>query len=69
VLPVQPLALGVIVIVPLIIVLPALAAVKDGTTSDPLPAKPIFVLLFVQLYNVPVTLPVIVVAVVVAPVQ
>ena len=44
-----------------------LIAVKAGTVPAPAAARPIPVLLFVQLYTVPVTGPVIVTAVVAAP--
>ena len=47
-LPVHPLALGVMVMIPLIIVLPELVVVNDGTRSEPLAAKLIAVLLLLQ---------------------
>ena len=47
--PVQPLADGVTVIVPDIAVVPALVAVKLGILPVPLAARPIVVLVFVQL--------------------
>lgn len=46
-----------------------LIAVKAGIVLVPAAARPILVLLFVQLYTVPATGPVIVTAVVVAPVH
>ena len=46
--PGQPAAVGVTVIVPDIGVEPALVAVNDGMLPEPLAAKPIAVLLFVQ---------------------
>ena len=69
VVPVQLFADGVIVIVPLIMVLPELVVVNDGTLPDPLPPKPIAVLLLAQLKVDPDTGPVIVVDVAVTPVQ
>ena len=51
--PEQPLAFGVTVIVAVIGVEPALVAVKAGIFPFPLAASPIAVLLFVQLYVVP----------------
>jgi hypothetical protein len=47
--PGQPAAVGVTVIVPDIGVEPALVAVNDGRLPVPLAAKPMAVLLFVQL--------------------
>ena len=47
----------------------AFVAVKDGTSPDPLAARPIEILLFVQLYVVPGTEPDIVVAAAVALLQ
>ena len=58
-----------IIIIPLIIVLPELVVVNDGTLPEPLAPNPIAVLLFVQLKVDPDTGPVIVVDVAVAPVQ
>ena len=69
VVPVQLLAVGVIVIVPLIIVLPELAVVNDGTLPDPLAPKPIAVLLLAHVKADPETGPVIVVELAVTPVQ
>ena len=65
----QLLADGVIVIVPLIMVLPELVVVNDGTLPVPLAPKPIAVLLLAQLKADPDTGPVIVVDVAVTPVQ
>ena len=56
-------------IVPLIIVLPELVVVNDGTLPEPLAPNPIDVLLFAQLKADPDTGPVIVVDVAVTPVQ
>ena len=69
VVPVQLLAVGVIVIVPLIGADVPFVAVNDGTLPEPLAPKPIDVLLFVQLKVDPDTGPVIVVDVAVTPVQ
>ena len=49
VVPVQPLADGVIVIVPLIGALVPLVVVNDGTLPVPLAVNPMAVLLFAQL--------------------
>lgn len=57
--PVQPLAEGVIVIVAVAAVVVPFVAVKDGMSPDPLAAKPIAGLLFVQLKVVPGTEPVV----------
>jgi hypothetical protein len=65
--PGQLVAEGVTVIVAVTGVLPGLIAVKAGIFPLPLAAKPIEVLLFVQLYVVPLTDPVNVTAFVVAP--
>ena len=67
--PVQPLADGVTVIVPLIAVVPALVATKLGMFPVPDAARPIAVLEFVQLYVVPGVRLVKFTAVVFAPVQ
>lgn len=58
---------GVIVIVAVTGVLPALKAVNDGMVLVPLAANPIDGLLFVQLYTVPATGPAMVTAVVFVP--
>lgn len=58
---------GVIVIVAVTGVLPLLMAMNDGMVLVPLAASPIDGVLFVQLYTVPATGPVIVTAVVAAP--
>lgn len=58
---------GVIVIVAVTGVDPVLIAVNDGIVLVPLAANPMLVLLFVQLYTVPATGPVIVTAVVAVP--
>ena len=58
---------GVIVIVAVTGVLPALMAVNDGIVLVPLAARPIDALLFVQLYTVPATVPVMFTNVVAAP--
>ena len=69
VVPVHPLAVGVIVIVPLIEDVPALVAAKDGISPDPLAARPIAVLLFVHVKVAPVTGPAKVVMGTVVPLQ
>ena len=69
VVPVHPLAVGIIEIVPIMGLLPELVVKKDGTIVVPLAIRPIAVLLLVQLNVVPVTGPDMVVAEVVAPVQ
>ena len=53
---------GVIVIVAVCGVVPVLIATNDGIVAVPLAASPMLVLLFVQLYTVPATGPVIVTA-------
>ena len=65
--PVQPAADGVTIIVAVTGVLLLLIAVNAGIFPLPLPAKPIDGLLFDQLYVVPLTAPVNVIVVVVAP--
>ena len=67
--PVQPLAVGVTVIVAVIGDEVALVAVNEAMLPAPLAAKPIAGLLLVQLNVVPATAPVKVIAVVVAPAQ
>ena len=62
--PVQEFALGVTSIVAVSDVVPAFVAVKLAISPVPLAAKPIEVLSFVQLYVVPVTVPLNVTAVV-----
>jgi len=64
-----PVKLGVTVIVPLIAALVVLVAVKLAILPAPLAARPMPVLLFVQLNTVPGTVPVNVTAVVDAPLQ
>lgn len=56
-LPVQPFADGVTVIVAATGAVAVLPAVNDVISPVPFAASPIEVLLFVQLYSVPVTLP------------
>ena len=68
-MPIQPLAVGVIVIVALMDDAVALVAVNDGTLPDPLAERPIAVLLFVHVNVVPATGPVKVVAGTLAPAQ
>lgn len=58
---------GVIVMVAVTAVLPVLTAVNDGIVLVPLDPNPMLVLLFVQLYTVPATGPVIGTAVVAVP--
>lgn len=60
--PVQPLAVGVMVMVDEMGAVPLLAAVKAGIFPDPLAARPMAVLLFVQVKVVPLTGPLKVVA-------
>jgi hypothetical protein len=67
--PVQPLAEGVMVMVAVIGPELALVAVNDGMFPDPLAARPMAVLLFVQVNVVPLTGPDKVVAVTLAPLQ
>ena len=55
--PVQPLALGVTVMVAVTGVAPALVALKPAILPLPLAARPMVVLLLVQLYVVPATGP------------
>jgi hypothetical protein len=55
--PVQPLAIGVTIIVAVIGALEVFVTVNDVIFPDPLAANPIAVLLFTQLYVVPVTEP------------
>jgi hypothetical protein len=69
VVPGQPLAVGVIVIVALMDDVVALVAENDGMSPDPLAARPIAVLLFVHVNVVPATGPVKVVVGTVAPLQ
>ena len=59
--------LGVIVMVAVTGVLPVLMAVNDGIVLAPLAPNPMDGLLFIQLYTVPATGPVMVTAVVVCP--
>lgn len=66
-IPGHPAADGVTVIVAITGVLPVLVAVKAFISPVPLAARPIDVLLFVQLKVVPVTAPVNVIEVVVEP--
>ena len=68
-MPVQLLAVGVIVIIPLIGDVVPLVAVNDGTLPDPLAANPIDVLLFAQVNVDPDTGPANVVELAVAPLQ
>jgi len=67
--PVQPFAVGVMLIVPEIGAFEVFEAVKAGTFPLPLAARPIDVLLFVHVKVVPATGPEIVVASTVTPVQ
>jgi len=67
--PVQPPILGVTVMVPLIGAAVALVAMKPAILPEPLAAKPIAVLVFVQLYTVPATVPLKLTAAVSAPVH
>ena len=60
-------AVGVTVIVEVTGAVPVLVPVKDPILPTPLPAKPVVVLLFVQLYTVPVIPPVQLMAVVGEP--
>jgi hypothetical protein len=69
VVPVQPLAVGVIVIVALMDDVVALVAVNDGMSPDPLAARPMAALLFVHVNVVPETGPTKVVTGTVAPLQ
>ena len=55
--PVHPFAVGVTVIVAVIGDVIALVAVKEGTLPEPFAARPIAVLLFVQVNVVPLTGP------------
>ena len=55
--PVQPPAVGVTVMVLVTGVVPVLVAVNDPILPTPEPAKPMVVLLFVQLNTVPATEP------------
>ncbi len=55
--PVHPFAVGVTVIVAVIGDVVALVAVKEGTLPEPFAARPIAVLLFVQVNVVPLTGP------------
>jgi hypothetical protein len=57
VIPLQLLAAGVIVIVAVTGAVPLLIAVNEGMSPEPLAAKPIDELLFVQLKTVPATEP------------
>ena len=65
----QPLAVGVTVIVAVIGAVVPLVAVKVGTLPEPLAVRPIAVLLLVHVYVVPLTGPVKVVVGAVAPLQ
>ena len=65
--PVQPFADGVTVIVAVTGVLPVLIAAKEAMLPVPLAASPIDGLLLVQEYKVPVTAPLKLMAVVLAP--
>ena len=65
----QPFAVGVTVIVAVIGAVVPLVAVKAGTLPEPLPVRPIVVLLLVHVNVVPVTGPVKAVAGAVAPLQ
>jgi hypothetical protein len=67
--PVHPVATGVTVIVAVIAVVPVLTAVKEPMFPEPLAARPIAGLLFVQLNVVPATAPVKLTAVVEAALQ
>jgi hypothetical protein len=67
--PVQPLAEGVMVMVAVIGPELALVAVNAGISPDPLAARPMAVLLFVQVKVVPLTGPDKEVAVTLAPLQ
>jgi len=67
--PGHPVAVGVTVMVLVTGVVPALVAVNDPILPTPEPAKPMVVLLFVQLNTVPVTAPVKLMAAVGAPVH
>jgi hypothetical protein len=67
--PGQPLAAGVMVMVAVIGAEVAFAAVNDGMFPDPLAARPMAVLLFVQVKVVPLTGPDKVVEVTLAPLQ
>ena len=53
VVPMQPLAVGVIVIVAVIGAVVAFVAVNDGTLIEPLAASPMAMLLFVHVNVVP----------------
>ena len=57
VVPVQPFADGVTTILDTVGALVPFSAVKDGILPKPVPARPVVVLLFVQLNVVPVTVP------------
>jgi hypothetical protein len=65
--PGHPFAVGVTVIVAVTGAVPVLVAVNAAILPVPLAARPMLVLLFVQLNVVPATAPVKVMAVVVAP--
>jgi len=67
--PVHPFAEGVTVIVAVIGEVVAFVAVNAGTLPEPLTARPIAVLLFVQLNVVPLTGPDIFIIGAVAPAQ
>lgn len=67
--PLQPFAFGVTVMVATAAVAPVLTAANDAMLPLPDPARPMLVLLFVQLNVVPLVLPVNVTAVVFAPLQ
>ena len=67
--PEHPLADGVTVMVAVAVVEPVLVAVKEGTLPDPLDARPIEVLLLVQVKVVPDTAPLNEMTEVVAPLQ
>ena len=68
-MPAQLFAVGVIVIVAVIGAVVALVAVKDGTLPEPLAARPMAMLLFVQANVVPATGPDKVVTGAVTPLQ
>ena len=56
-MPVHPFAIGVTVIVALIGKIVAFVVVNEGTLPEPLAARPMAVLLFVQVNVVPLTGP------------
>ena len=67
--PVQPFAVGVIVIVPEIVEFVVFVAVNEGILPLPLAVSPIVALLFAHVKVVPVTGPEIVVTGTITPVQ